>query len=112
MALKKTTNLDEYMVENRRTHKRQNYFLQKAHENAFLMNNKDSGFPYEIEPFSSDGSPEELSALMEDYANMFKNDVVLLDDSIETRTSKRGNFKLKDYNVSFRLIKYLASSDY
>ncbi|KAJ0179954.1 hypothetical protein K1T71_004545 [Dendrolimus kikuchii] len=98
MALKKTSNLDQYMVEDRRSHKRQNYFLQKARENEFLGNNNDIGVPYEIEPFSLEPSPEELSAFIVDYANMFRNDVILLDNSVETRTSKKGNIKVKKYN--------------
>ncbi|XP_023941170.1 prothoracicotropic hormone-like [Bicyclus anynana] len=86
MAFKKRSNTDEYMVENQRM--RQNYFLQRALNNDIDRNKV--GVSYD-EPLNPNSDPEELPALIVDYANMIRNDIILLDNSIETRTRKRGN---------------------
>ncbi|CAK1553658.1 unnamed protein product [Leptosia nina] len=93
VALKKTSN--EFMVENKRTHMRQNYFVQSALNDE----NPDDryGIAYTAESLNPT-SPEELPALIVDYANMIRNDIILLDNSVETRTRKRGNVKVENYN--------------
>lgn len=96
LAFKKTSNVDEFMVENQRTRMRQNYVLQRA-----LNNDVDDkiGVTYVTEPLNPNTNPEELPALIVDYANMIRNDIILLDNSVETRTRKRGNIKVEKYDV-------------
>ncbi|KAG6448564.1 prothoracicotropic hormone isoform X2 [Manduca sexta] len=99
MAIKRTSNINEYTVENERTRKKQNYLL---HRNKNSFRDKDNfGLMYKTEPFEPDANPEELSAFIVDYANMIRNDVILLDNSVETRTRKRGNIKVEEYNKGF-----------
>ncbi|XP_045493172.1 prothoracicotropic hormone-like isoform X2 [Colias croceus] len=90
VALKKT-NVDEFMVENQRTHTRQNYVVQRANDDVPESDN--IGVAYATELLSPRTNPEELPALIVDYANMIRNDIILLDKSVETRTRKRGNIK-------------------
>ncbi|XP_034824364.2 prothoracicotropic hormone-like [Maniola hyperantus] len=91
LAFKKSSNVDEFMVENQRTRMRQNYVLQRALNND--MDTKKIGMTYVNDP-----NPEELPALIVDYANMIRNDIILLDNSVETRTRKRGNIKVEKIN--------------
>lgn len=97
MALKKPSYVDQFMMEGHRTHKRKNYMVQRARDKE-IMGSLDNGVAYDLEPFGPERNPEELSAFIEDYANMIRNDVILPDKSVETRTRKRGNIKVKKYN--------------
>lgn len=58
------------------------------------------GLAYATDPLGAN-EPEELPAMIVDYANMIRNDIILLDNSVETRTRKRGNIKVEKYDVSF-----------
>ncbi|XP_068630603.1 prothoracicotropic hormone [Battus philenor] len=51
----------------------------------------------------TDTNPKELPSLIVDYANMIRNDIILLDNSFETRTRKRGNLKVEKYNTPLDL---------
>ncbi|XP_063379585.1 prothoracicotropic hormone-like [Cydia fagiglandana] len=42
--------------------------------------------------------PAPLPEFIVDYANMIRNDIILLDNSVETRTRKRGNIKVKKHS--------------
>lgn len=97
IAFKKTSNVDQFMVENQRTRMRQNYIMQRA-----LDSDNDDKFDvtYVKAPLVNNNNPEELPALIVDYANMIRNDIILLDNSVETRTRKRGNIKVEKYDVS------------
>lgn len=96
---KKTSNVDEFMVENQRTQMRQNYFLQRALNGD--MDIAELRTPYESESFDPNINREGLPEFILDHANMIRNDIILLDNSVETRTRKRGNIKVKKYEVSF-----------
>ncbi|XP_075971113.1 prothoracicotropic hormone-like [Anticarsia gemmatalis] len=100
MALKRSSNVNEFMLEDQRTRKRKNYVVKIARDNrdSEMLGSTDLGPSYDTEPFQSDSKPEELSAFIVDYANMIRNDVILLDNSVETRTRKRGNIKVKKFN--------------
>lgn len=93
------------MVENQRTRMRQNYVLQRALKDD--VDNDKIGVTYVTEPFNPNTNPEELPALIVDYANMIRNDIILLDNSVETRTRKRGNIKVEKYDVS--MLKLISS---
>lgn len=93
VAMKSTRNIDEFMIEDQRTRKKYDYMFQRARNNDMLRNNNNNGPVYDMESYDLDSNPEEFSNLMMDYVNMKKNDVILLDDSTETRTRKRGNVK-------------------
>nr|XP_026485808.1 prothoracicotropic hormone-like [Vanessa tameamea] len=93
-AFKKTSNIDEFMVQNQRTRMRQNYVLQRALNND--MDDAELGVTYVTEPFAPNANTEELPAFIVDYANMIRNDIILLDNSVETRT-RRGNIKREQY---------------
>ncbi|OWR45416.1 prothoracicotropic hormone-like isoform X2 [Danaus plexippus] len=95
IAFKKTSNVDQFMVENQRTRMRQNYIMQRA-----LDSDNDDKFDvtYVKAPLVNNNNPEELPALIVDYANMIRNDIILLDNSVETRTRKRGNIKVEKYD--------------
>ncbi|CAB3242867.1 unnamed protein product [Arctia plantaginis] len=67
-------------------------------DNKRLRNVNNLGTDYDSETFQSDTTPEDLSAFIADHANMIRDDVILLDDSVETRTRKRGNIKMKKLN--------------
>ncbi|XP_026729576.1 prothoracicotropic hormone-like, partial [Trichoplusia ni] len=98
MALKQS-NVDEYMLEDQRTRKRKNYVVRLARDGEILDNAGSLGNDYGTDFIKPDPSnPEELSAFIVDYANMIRNDVILLDNSVETRTRKRGNIKVKKFN--------------
>lgn len=98
MALK-NSNVDEYMLEDQRTRKRKNYVVRLARDSEILGNSGNLGTNYDTDSFQPDPTnPEELSAFIVDYANMIRNDVILLDKSVETRTRKRGNIQVKKYN--------------
>lgn len=90
--------MDEYLDEDKITQK-QNYIRQKDLENDVL--NRDLGVAYTVETFESDTNPEELPLIV-DYANMIRNDFILLDNSVQTRTRKRGINKVEKVNVSRR----------
>nr|AAR23822.1 prothoracicotropic hormone preproprotein [Antheraea yamamai] len=92
MAMKSTRNIHEFMIEDQRTRKKHNYMFQRDRNNDILRN-KNNGLMYDMESLEIDSIPEDYSNLVMDYANMKKNDVFLLDNSIETRTRKRGNIK-------------------
>lgn len=98
MASKKS-NFDELMVENQRTHMRQNYVVQRG-LNDDVPEFDNIGVAYATGSLGPHSDPEELPALIVDYANMIRDDIILLDNSIETRTRKRGNIKMKKFNVS------------
>ncbi|KAJ8732117.1 hypothetical protein PYW08_014847 [Mythimna loreyi] len=94
MAMK-NSNVDEYMLEDQRTRKRKNYVVRLARDSEILGNSGNIGTSYDTDSIQPDAAnPEELSAFIVDYANMIRNDVVLLDKSVETRTRKRGNIKV------------------
>ncbi|XP_072941113.1 prothoracicotropic hormone-like isoform X2 [Epargyreus clarus] len=92
-AFKKSPNVNEYTVKNHRTRMRQNYIVQAATNNEVSDNADDLGVTYGSESFEPDTSPEELPDLIVDYANMIRNDIILLDNSVQTRTTKRGNIE-------------------
>lgn len=99
MAMKKS-NADEYMLEDHRTRKRKNFVVRLTRDDV-LGNAGNKGTNYDTDSIQPDTSdPEELSAFIVDYGNMMRNDVILLDNSVETRTRKRGNIKVDNYNVS------------
>lgn len=91
LALKKSSDSNGFMVENQRTRTRHNYILQGDLDNDIDV--PDNSISYS-EPLDLKNS-EELPALIVDYANMIRNDIILLDNSVETRTRKRGNVKLR-----------------
>ncbi|CAH0749761.1 unnamed protein product [Diatraea saccharalis] len=97
IALKKTSDIKEYMVGEQRTRRRQNYVEKMALDNELFDNVDDIGQPYIIKATDVDGNKEELPALIVDYANMIRNDIILLDNSVETRTHKRGNVEVKKH---------------
>lgn len=102
MALKNPSNVDR-LTEGHRTQKRKNYMVQRAKDEE-VMGSIENGIAYDVEPYGPDRNPEDLSAFIVDYANMIRNDVILLDKSVETRTRKRGNIKVEKYNnVSFNI---------
>ncbi|RVE41301.1 hypothetical protein evm_014050 [Chilo suppressalis] len=99
MALKKTSDVKEYMVGEQRTRRRQNYVQKMALENELFDNVVDDiGQQYVIKAADVDGNKEELPALVVDYANMIRNDIILLDNSVKTRTRKRGDVKVEKHN--------------
>ncbi|XP_048485109.1 prothoracicotropic hormone-like isoform X3 [Plutella xylostella] len=89
-------NTDEYLVEDQRTHMRkQNYVRQqRGFEKGALADGL--GVAYTVESY--DPESDEIPTLIFDYANMIRNDIILLDNSVETRTRKRGDTKVKKYN--------------
>ncbi|KAJ8732667.1 hypothetical protein PYW07_015266 [Mythimna separata] len=103
MAMK-NSNVDEYMLEDQRTRKRKNYVVRLARDSEILGNSANIGTSYDTDSIQPDATnPEELSAFIVDYANMIRNDVVLLDKSVETRTRKRGNIKVgKHHNQAIQ----------
>ncbi|XP_050343018.1 prothoracicotropic hormone-like isoform X2 [Nymphalis io] len=82
------------MVQNQRTRMRQNYILQRALNND--MDDAELGITYVTKPFDTNTNTEELPEFIVDYANMIRNDIILLDNSFETRT-RRGNIKKEKY---------------
>ncbi|XP_063532016.1 prothoracicotropic hormone-like [Cydia strobilella] len=58
-------------------------------------------YPGDYGPEPDRDRPAPLPEFIVDYANMIRNDIILLDNSVETRTRKRGNIKVKKHsNVS------------
>ncbi|KPJ11337.1 Prothoracicotropic hormone [Papilio machaon] len=55
----------------------------------------DESETYSADYIDTETNLEELPSLMVDYANMIRNDIILLDNSVETRSRKRGNLKFK-----------------
>lgn len=106
-AVRKIPNIDEYMIEDQRTQTRQNYVMQRIFNDEALSGIDNVGPAHEIESFEPNTTPEELPAMIVDYANMIRNDIILLDNSVETRTRKRGN--IKKLNVSRLLSRYLPT---
>ncbi|XP_073951365.1 prothoracicotropic hormone-like [Choristoneura fumiferana] len=95
-AYKRTSNVDEFMLEDKRTHMRQNYVVQRALDNE--VNNYDYGVPkYSMDSIPAPVASEELPAFIVDYANMIRNDIILLDNSVQTRTRKRGNINVEEH---------------
>lgn len=105
MAYRKdgTSRINKYLVEDQRTRTtKQNYLLQRDMEGDVLGDTFDMTYPAkpaEYEP-TAVAEQNEVPALIVDYANMIRNDFILLDNSVETRTRKRGNIKVEKYNVS------------
>ncbi|XP_026328329.1 prothoracicotropic hormone-like [Hyposmocoma kahamanoa] len=97
VAMRKLPDADEFMIENQRTrtHTRQNYVFQRDRDEEMSGGMENTGPAYVTEPLDPDPNPEELPALIVDYANMIRNDIILLDNSVETRTRKRGNVRSK-----------------
>ncbi|CAK1604122.1 unnamed protein product [Parnassius mnemosyne] len=95
-ALKKPSDINEFTVEDQKTHRRQNYVMARAMDEG-MPGNDDIGVAYTTDYFDVESSPEELPSFIVDYANMIKNDIILLDNSVETRTRKRGNIKVEKY---------------
>lgn len=78
---------------------RQNYVVQRALDNE--IKNYDYGVPkYSMDPMPGPAASEDLPAFIVDYANMIRNDIILLDNSVETRTRKRGNINVEEHGVS------------
>lgn len=102
VAMRKLPDADEFMIENQRTrtHTRQNYVFQRDRDEEMSGGMENTGPAYVTEPLDPDPNPEELPALIVDYANMIRNDIILLDNSVETRTRKRGNVRSKYDDVS------------
>lgn len=100
--MRKIPDVDEFMIENQRTrtHTRQNYVVQKERDDEMSGGMENVGPAYVTEPLDPDANPEELPALIVDYANMIRNDIILLDNSVETRTRKRGNVRSRYDDVS------------
>lgn len=100
--MRKLPDVDEFMIENQRTrtHTRQNYVVQREPDDEMSSGMENVGPAYVTEPLDPDSNPEELPALIVDYANMIRNDIILLDNSVETRTRKRGNVRSKYDDVS------------
>lgn len=99
--MKRPSKVNEFTVEDQRTRKRKNYVIQLGRDNEG-SGNSDVATNYETEALQYETNPEELSAFIVDYANMIRNDVILLDNSVETRTQKRGNIKVKKFKVSIK----------
>lgn len=101
LAMRKIPDVDEFMIENQRTktHTRQNYVVQRERDDEISGGMDIVGPAYVTETLDPGENPEELPALIVDYANMIRNDIILLDNSVETRTRKRGNVNSK-YDVS------------
>lgn len=102
VAMSKIPDVDEFLIENQRTrtHTRQGYVFQREHDDEMSGGIKNAGPAYVAEPLDPDANPEELPALIVDYANMIRNNIILLDNSVETRTRKRGNVRHKNDDVS------------
>lgn len=100
LAIKRSSDIEEYMIGEQRTRRRQNYVEQMGLENVLFENIDDVGPPYDTKISEPEISKEELPELIVDYANMIRNDIILLDNSVETRTRKRGNIKVEKHNVS------------
>ncbi|XP_063839590.1 prothoracicotropic hormone isoform X1 [Ostrinia nubilalis] len=96
LAMKRTSDIEEYMIGEQRTRKRQNYVEKMGIENEFFENVDEVGPSYDTKLVES--SKEQLPAFILDYANMIRNDIILLDNSVETRTRKRGNIKVEKHN--------------
>lgn len=92
-ALRKLPDVDEFMIENHRTRTRtrQNYIVQREPDDEMSSGVENVGPAFVSEQLEPDSNHEELPALIVDYANMIRNDIILLDNSVETRTRKRGN---------------------
>ncbi|CAG5039965.1 unnamed protein product [Parnassius apollo] len=71
--------------------------MKRATNEGMSGNDDDIGVTYTTDYFDIESSPEELPSLIVDYANMIRNDIILLDNSVETRTRKRGNIKVEKY---------------
>ncbi|KAL0892245.1 hypothetical protein ABMA27_015430 [Loxostege sticticalis] len=98
LAIKRSSDIEEYMIGEQRTRRRQNYVEQMGLENVLFENIDDVGPPYDTKISEPEISKEELPELIVDYANMIRNDIILLDNSVETRTRKRGNIKVEKHN--------------
>ncbi|CAH2075237.1 unnamed protein product, partial [Iphiclides podalirius] len=72
--------------------------MKRAVDHGILVNDDDSSIPYSTDYSDTESNPEELPSMIVDYANMIRNDIILLDNSVETRTRKRGNIKVEKHN--------------
>ncbi|XP_047986301.1 zinc finger protein 677-like isoform X2 [Leguminivora glycinivorella] len=71
------------------------------------------GIDYPVD-YPEPDRPAPLPEFIVDYANMIRNDIILLDNSVETRTRKRGNIKVKkhtNYESDNYLDHYVNLSD-
>ncbi|XP_060800900.1 prothoracicotropic hormone [Amyelois transitella] len=93
-TLRRTSDIDEYMIRDQKTRRRQNYIEESALEKDLFENINDI---LPLKQFDPDET-EEQPSLTVDYANMIRNDIILLDNSVETRTRKRGNIKVEKNN--------------
>lgn len=100
--MRKIPDADEFMTENQRTrtHTRQNYIFQRDRDEEMSGSQENAGPAYVTETLDPDTNSEELPALIVDYANMIRNDIILLDNSVATRTRKRGNLRSNIDEVS------------
>ncbi|XP_041976705.1 prothoracicotropic hormone-like [Aricia agestis] len=92
LATRKPSHTDRFLVENHRTRRKENYVLERALTSG--VDNDSPALSYS-EPLDSNGNTDELPAFIVDYANMIRNDIILLDNSVETRTRKRGNVMIQ-----------------
>ncbi|XP_013177799.1 PREDICTED: prothoracicotropic hormone-like [Papilio xuthus] len=98
-AVQKTSDITEFTVENQRTHRRPNFRKRVIEEG--MPATVDESETYSADYIDTETNLEELPSLIVDYANMIRNDIILLDNSVETRSRKRGNLKFKrDDHVS------------
>lgn len=96
--MKRTTDLEDYLIGEQKTRRRQNYVEQMGLENELFDNVNDVGPTYDAISSDPDRS-KNLPSFIVDYANMIRNDIILLDNSVETRTRKRGNIKVHNVSV-------------
>ncbi|XP_059062132.1 prothoracicotropic hormone [Achroia grisella] len=89
--------MDEFMTRDQRTRKRQNYMEDLSPDNVLYESIDDIGPSYD-KAFIPDDTTEELPSFIVDYANLIRNDIILLDKSVETRTRKRGNIKVEKHD--------------
>ncbi|XP_072930799.1 prothoracicotropic hormone-like [Epargyreus clarus] len=112
VAFKRSSNVNEYTVKNDRTRMRQNYIVQEATNNEVSDNADDLGVTYGSKSFEPDISPKELPDLLVDYANMIRNDILLLDQSsVQTRTTKGGNFEAEKRYEGFQEVPCTCEED-
>lgn len=96
--MQKTPDVNEFTLENQRTHRRQNYVRKRAMDDG-MPTSIDESEAYSVDYIDTETNLDELPSLIVDYANMIRNDIILL-DNVETRSRKRGNLKFKRDDVS------------
>lgn len=90
--------MEDYLIGEPRTRRRQNYEEQMGLDNDLFDNVDEVGPTYSTKSTEPTEKAKNLPSFIVDYANMIRNDIILLDNSVETRTRKRGNIKV--HNVS------------